>query len=261
MTIPMPTSERLERFCSSPLGFPPGSSWSYSNCGYEIAGAVVEAVTGTPYNQYFNNFLQQAGLEETSFTDDTAKESGLVEGYRFSDGSWQLIPEHIWDNAVASGSITSTARDLLKWHQVLFDHTVISASSQEVMIQPVQNSYAYGWYTGWGSLEQIDELLSSVRQEAPVPQSMDLNVVAHSGDLEGFHSLMIQILNTPYVIVILDNHDVTGIYDHRRISHIGADIVRVLFEGEVRGPQSVYGPATVPVGLAQQPQSCEDDSF
>ena len=38
--------EFVEKFCSGDLKFPPGTKFSYSNSGYYILGAILEAVTG-----------------------------------------------------------------------------------------------------------------------------------------------------------------------------------------------------------------------
>ena len=246
MTTPLPTAERLARFCGAAPGEPPGATGSYSNCGYEVVGAVVGSVSGTSLRVRFERFLREMGLTETGFTDTGAVIPRLARGYTFEDGAWRHQPSWVWDNAVASGSLYSTADDLHLWHRRLFGGEILTVDSLKRMIEPVESGYGYGWFVGWGAVEQIDELISAVREAAPEPRARDLHVVAHGGDLPGFHTLLIQILNDPHVVVLLDNQDLTGIYDHRRIAHLGADLVRVLFGVPARGPQPAYGPAVIP---------------
>ena len=50
------------------LKFAPGARASYSNYNYMLLGAVIEAVTGEPYEQYMTqNILQPLGMTRTSF--------------------------------------------------------------------------------------------------------------------------------------------------------------------------------------------------
>jgi CubicO group peptidase (beta-lactamase class C family) len=50
------------------LRFAPGSKASYSNLGYMVLGAVIEAVSGQPYDQYVTeHILQPLAMTQTSF--------------------------------------------------------------------------------------------------------------------------------------------------------------------------------------------------
>jgi CubicO group peptidase (beta-lactamase class C family) len=56
-------TERLAVFASQPLLFAPGERYSYSNEGFETLAAIVEAQTGTPFNQHvLENVLRRAGM-------------------------------------------------------------------------------------------------------------------------------------------------------------------------------------------------------
>ena len=41
----------LTGYCAGPLTAPPGGSWSYNNCDYIVAGALLQSVTGKPWAQ------------------------------------------------------------------------------------------------------------------------------------------------------------------------------------------------------------------
>lgn len=46
--------------------FPPGTDWSYSNIGYWLAGAVIEAATGEPLEDaYRSRILEPLSMEDT----------------------------------------------------------------------------------------------------------------------------------------------------------------------------------------------------
>ena len=49
------------------LAFEPGSKWSYSNYGYILLGAILERVTGQPFDTYYvENIFRPAGMHSTS---------------------------------------------------------------------------------------------------------------------------------------------------------------------------------------------------
>ena len=49
------------------LTFEPGSKWYYSNYGYVLLGAILERVTGQPFNTYYTeNIFSVAGMHSTS---------------------------------------------------------------------------------------------------------------------------------------------------------------------------------------------------
>jgi len=49
------------------LAFEPGSKWYYSNYGYVLLGAILESVTGQPFDTYYaENIFRVAGMHSTS---------------------------------------------------------------------------------------------------------------------------------------------------------------------------------------------------
>jgi D-alanyl-D-alanine carboxypeptidase len=49
------------------LAFEPGSKWYYSNYGYVLLGAILERVTGHPFNTYYTeNIFRVSGMDSTS---------------------------------------------------------------------------------------------------------------------------------------------------------------------------------------------------
>ena len=53
---------------ATPLLFEPGTSWKYSNAGIDVAGAVVEVVTGEKIEDHLSRlFFEPLGMKDTTF--------------------------------------------------------------------------------------------------------------------------------------------------------------------------------------------------
>ncbi|GGJ84049.1 penicillin-binding protein [Streptomyces camponoticapitis] len=101
---------------------PPGTRASYSQAGYNLAGRIIEKVTGLPFEQAVASLvLKPAGLSDTVFGLDDVMVRKFAVGYnRGEDGElrvaqpWKAFREGArGDNP--GGGIASTVSDLLRW--------------------------------------------------------------------------------------------------------------------------------------------------
>ena len=61
-------SDYLALFAADPLPFAPGAGWEYSNAGYIVLGAIVERVTGEPFDAYVGRrVFGPAGMTGSGF--------------------------------------------------------------------------------------------------------------------------------------------------------------------------------------------------
>lgn len=96
---------------------PPGLISAYSNYGVELAGYVVERVSGIPYEEYVErNLFEPLGMEHTAvrqpLPDDLAADMSL--GYKYVDGSFQA-QTYQWLRSMPAGGISSTASDMARF--------------------------------------------------------------------------------------------------------------------------------------------------
>ncbi|GII04389.1 serine hydrolase domain-containing protein [Planobispora takensis] len=101
---------------------PPGARASYSQAGYNLAGLVVEKVTGLPFEKAVTSLvLEPAGLSNTFFDLDDVMIRRFAVGHN-RDGDGTLRPARPWkawragwraDNP--GGGIVSSVSDLLRW--------------------------------------------------------------------------------------------------------------------------------------------------
>jgi len=144
----------LHRILRFPLGYEPGKGRAYSNTGFALLAAVIEIVSGLPYEKYIEeNLFNPAGMHETGYYIPLNYETRVAHGY--NDGptdygfpwstQWEgQIP--LWD-LMGNGGMLSTVDDMYKWAQAIETNKIISDSTKRNMFaRSGQGDQAYGWY-------------------------------------------------------------------------------------------------------------------
>jgi CubicO group peptidase (beta-lactamase class C family) len=73
--------------------FPPGQHFLYSNAAFDIAGQVVEDVSGRPFADYVDQqIFQPLGMARSSFDQPPPQADGLVTGYEFDGAKLLRLP-------------------------------------------------------------------------------------------------------------------------------------------------------------------------
>jgi CubicO group peptidase (beta-lactamase class C family) len=154
---PIGRDDFVKRAMGTKLIFTPGSSYEYSNVGYSLLGAIIELVTGAPYERYLHDRLfVRAGMEQTGYVIPKWDRTKLAHGVRngkdegtFLDRPW--APDGPYWNLRANGGIISTPADMYRWNLALGGDKVLSAASRKKLFTPYvregesPSSYAYGW--------------------------------------------------------------------------------------------------------------------
>ena len=115
LTVPLPPADMLAFVADEPLNFPPGTQYRYSNSDNIVVGLMVEAATGTPYDQALQaQVAEPLGLARTSLPQGPEISVPFIHGYDVEkDGSYRDFSEFFaagW--SWASGGIVSTPADL-----------------------------------------------------------------------------------------------------------------------------------------------------
>ncbi|HEX9189557.1 MAG TPA: serine hydrolase domain-containing protein, partial [Vicinamibacteria bacterium] len=118
------------------LAFEPGTKWQYSNTGFLLAGAVIEAVTGKDYFDVVRERVYaRAGMPNSDSYDIDLVVPNLAIGYsreRAAGGTrWRANTfEHVIRGGPAGGGY-STARDLLAFAEAMRKGKLVSAATAE----------------------------------------------------------------------------------------------------------------------------------
>lgn len=122
-------AERLAVVAALPLSFAPGQGNEYSNGGYQVLGAVIEAVSGKPYGTFLEEAIYRPlGMTATNLLPDSGTAVRLTK-MRIGGGTFDQ-----WTAAVArterpghpAGDGVSTIGDLTKLGTALLGDTLLS---------------------------------------------------------------------------------------------------------------------------------------
>jgi D-alanyl-D-alanine carboxypeptidase len=137
--------ELLSYLFDTEAPFAAGDGWEYSDTNYIILGLIIELLTGNSYyDEMRNRILQPLELHNTVPT-DTRRVPGLVQGYAgvenlfrvpdavIVDGEFAINPQFEW----TGGGIASTAEDLARWAEALYEGRAFDESMLPVLLDGV----------------------------------------------------------------------------------------------------------------------------
>lgn len=204
------TAEAVDHYFNTAqqLEFEPGESWSYSNIGYFLLGAIIENVTGMRYGDYFmSSFFQP--LEMHSTHDCATGSEELPTGYHSRARGLETARSSSLRFLAAAGALCSNAGDLLKWLEALSSGKVIAPEMWEQMVTPTE--LPSGEITDYG--------LGFVVQQADLGM-----LIMHEGATAGFNSYFAYYPEHDLKIVLLTNTDGFD-PDLRSIASLLADMI------------------------------------
>ncbi|MCI4061556.1 beta-lactamase family protein [Micromonospora sp. R77] len=209
--VPMElTHADVIRFMSGqPLMHDPGSTVSYSNYGYLLAGRIIEKVSGLPYETYVQQaLLAPRGITRMASGWTIGRRSGEVGGYGSQytgptvlDNSGTIVnaPYGTFSMRIhdANGGWLASAVDLVRW-AATFDsgNTVLNSTSlSRVFAVPNPTGVnADGWYYGLGW------------QVRPVTGGTGRNTW-HTGSFAGTYSIMVRTYQGMSWAAVLNRRD------------------------------------------------------
>lgn len=125
--------------------FDVGSSWSYSNTNYFLAGMIIDTLTGNKVSEEIRNrILTSLNLDSTFF--EIEESSDLLEPNFWQQGinhSW-VSPNAIYSSAYAAGAMKSTAKDLAIFNKKLIEGDLLTNQSKQELHTYINNFYGLG---------------------------------------------------------------------------------------------------------------------
>ncbi|MEU4806481.1 serine hydrolase domain-containing protein [Actinosynnema sp. NPDC023587] len=118
---------------AQPLGA--AGTWSYSNAGYDVLGAVIEHVSGRPYGAFLRaSLLDPLGMGDSGIDWPAADARTRAVGYTAPATPAPSVD----DELQAAGALYTTAADLARWNTFLLTGTppLITPATRELVLAP-----------------------------------------------------------------------------------------------------------------------------
>ena len=170
-------------------GFEPGTRFEYSNYGFVLLGALIEAVAGVSYYDYVReNLFRPAGMTATDSLPESADVPKRAVGYMrpYPGAGWERNTDTLPWRGTAAGGGYSTVGDLMRFAEALSSGTLISKATLEEATRSHQQDYGYGF---------------GVQGEGP------LRSYGHGGGAPGMNGELRVYPELGYVVVSLSNLD------------------------------------------------------
>jgi CubicO group peptidase (beta-lactamase class C family) len=214
---PYKVDEFVKKYASGDLEFEPGSKYTYNNSGYFLLGAIIEHVTGKPYEQVLKeNIFDPLGMKNTGYDHYGTIIPKRAAGYIKTAGGYANAPYLDMSIPYAAGSLYSTVEDLYLWDQALYTDKLLTEQSKTLMYKPFLNDYAYGWVVTNASFKQNDQ---------PVP------VITHNGGINGFSTNIVRFPKEKNLIVLLDNSN------SEYIDRLSESIAKIIYNQPYEPPK------------------------
>jgi len=172
----------------------PGTSFSYSNTGYNLLELLIEEVTGTDFSGYMENeILLPLGMERSDFDWDPEFDPPVPKGYNLQG---EEIPVYVYPER-GSGGLFSTAEDIARFVAAGMDekNPVLSRESIGMLYSPEAESL--GMYSLVFDAYGLGYYLETLHG--------GMNAVSHGGQGTGWMTHFHAVPEAGDAIVILTN--------------------------------------------------------
>lgn len=176
----------------------PGERHQYSDANYQVLGALVEAVTGTPYGEHLRRaVLDPLAMNHTAATAEEARALGVPPGYRYYLGRPRRFAPPFDTSGVPYGFLAASVQDVSHYliaqlnggryrdARVLSAEGVARMHTGRVPTGP-RGSYGYGWREG-------------------TLTGTDLRIVWHAGAVANSFSHVVLVPDADLAVVVQAN--------------------------------------------------------
>jgi len=183
----------LPLFASEPLLFEPGTSRRYSNGGYIVLGAIIEAVSGQDYYGYVRDHIfKPTKMQNTDSYEMDAIVNNIATGYASANdrerrGNIYTAP----GRGSSAGGGYSTAEDLLKFTIALQNSKLLSPD-----------------YTQWILGDPMSGPPARVAAKTSLGLLKTMNGgLGIAGGAPGINAMVEQDIVSGYTVIVLSNYD------------------------------------------------------
>jgi len=214
-SMPYDSEENMIAFLEkTPLQFPAGTAWRYSNTGYFLLGFIIQKITDMKYEAVVDKYIfKPLQMSSSGFNYAALSSENKTTGYTFLyKDSVRVSGIHDEKELFSSGAMYATTADLYKYHLAMQNHIIINKELTEQAYTPFKKNYGYGWI--------VDSLPGK-------------RLIHHSGGAMGFRSELMRVDNDNICIVLLSN------CENSDLEFLKKNILAVLYGEPVKVPFTV----------------------
>ena len=169
--------------------FEPGTSWTYINANYVLAGLIINQVAGKPAHEVIREkIIDPLGLTNTFMRGfEKHSEENKAHGHAYYPNG-EIVPYEYPHKAWTAGSLVSNVEDLFKYGYALFHGQILKKESMDQLLDIVEllgtPVYGLGTQYGIGSHSKF---------------------YGHGGDVFASHSMLYYYPETDEIHIILNN--------------------------------------------------------
>ena len=177
------------------LNFPPGTRYSYSNTGFNLAAILVSRVSGMPFAEFSQKRLfGPLGMTRTSWRDDHRRiVKGRAVAYSEDAGTFRI--QMPFENVHGNGGLLTTVGDLLKWNENFA--TAVVGDAAFVREQETPGKFADGREHGYALGLTVGEYKG-------------VRAVQHSGSTAGYRAHLSRYPDQQLSVAVLCNGSTAG---------------------------------------------------
>ena len=198
--------------------FTPGEYYDYLNPSFILLAKVVEKMSGQDFYEYVrDNIFQPAGMTSTYYFDRTANPRRQAHAYMPDGDGWREYDfgEETFFATRPDGGIYSTARDMLRWENALFNGKIVSPANLSAACTPSvsvtdspycdyqrrpNTSYGLGLF-----IEATAAVDNPVDNYVNTPVNNNPFKIYHTGDNGGFQAYVATYPANSLRVIILEN--------------------------------------------------------
>ena len=206
-----------------PVFFKPGEKYRYCNTGYVMLAAIIEQVSGRPFQDFMREYIFKPAHMGSSHIYNPATSSikpRYARGFMYVDSLKKYVPAvnvyplvYYLGGIVGDAGMVSTTGDLLKWDRALKNKVLLNKHDQEDMFGPhalidtlSKIYYGYGVVTGKSDLGPY---------------------ITHEGIWPGYRTCLTRYTDHDITIIVLSNNESNAVGTSRALSYImhGKEVV------------------------------------
>lgn len=204
----MKPADLIAMFKDKPLEFTPGEKWAYDNSGYILLGAVIEKVSGKSYEQFVEEeIFQKLGMAHSRYGHEEEIVPLRATGYEKNAKGFYNARYLSMTQPYAAGSLMSTVDDLAIWDRALSGETLLKKGSLDRMFTSYKLKNGLVTHYGYGM--GVTDLAGK-------------RLLAHSGGIFGFTTMIARVPEERLLIVILSNNEASNPSPESLAVHIAA---------------------------------------